>query len=440
MAQNARMSQRVKRLLIGGAILCTATAACGFGFVAIQRMIRTDQTWGRPARELPALQAKAEALEMPFTLEELIPKFEPEDNMAPTLMMLNEAARKDKAPLDIAVMVSALQDPARRPKVLAWADAVLEAALKPACVLPNSYDSAALMRVEDLAALHIANNLMIASAEDAAARGDLARMAASYQANDKMLSRAAELEGDSTVLTYVRGQLQMSGSMARLLTRSSSSKTLARAIAQVCRDLEHPPHILRAFRRELVRTWIAAEEYPGYEERLKGEIQALGSNGTLIMPDGPNRLEAMRSGILAAWIPAFEAAEKMNDPETIGDVIDTRIISAAKKGLEHEFFLRTSPVAFGQTARSLRRMMDQRIAIAWAAEIAAGERSANEQMPPALKLGGYKPHGVLSSVTGSVATVSVWSERGEKPKALTAPGIYEDRQVQQSVSVAVRTL
>ncbi len=434
------MSHRIKRLLIGGVILCAATAACGFGFIAVQRMIRADQTWGQPARELPGLQAKAEALKMPFALEELIPDFEPADNMAPALIELNETARKSKSALDIPAMKAALLDPALRPQTLARADAVLKAALMPACILPNSYDTAALMHVESLDALHIANNLMLASAEDAAARGDLARMAASYQANDRILSRAAELEGDSTLLTYVRGQLQMSGSMARLLAAPDASPARARAIAQVSRELDHPPHILNAFRRELVRTWVAAEEYPKYEERLQGEMQALGSNGTLIMPDGPNRLEAMRSGLLAAWIPAFEAAGKFNDPETIGEVIDIRIADAAQKGREHEFFLRTSPVAFSQTARSLRRMMDQRLAIAWAAEIAAGERKPEDQSPPPVKLGSYKPHGVQSLVSGPLATVSIWSERGEKPKAMTAPGMYEDREVQQSVSVSVKAL
>jgi hypothetical protein len=428
---------KAKRMALAGLGLCAITAVGAAGFTAWRDSQKDHAEFGAEAQLLPARLEEAKQLGLPFSGQELKPPAEPDQNMAEVMIAVHEEAREDELPSDIEAVRAALQQPASAPRQLRRRDQLMQAALLDVSVFPNTYDQPPNLTVNELQALRVSNNALLGSAAAAIDQGDMELAGRILSANDRLLRRSADLDGDLTLLAYVRGSIQMNAQLARLLTERPEPAT-ARFVLQVLRGFEHPPTVEKIFRLEFVKMWTAAELYPQLSEDEQGLLNAAGSNDTLELPESPQRLASMRSVLLRAWLPAFEAARKGGDPEQIGGLIDKEIMNASDTNAPNAYFLRASSASFGQTARSLRRSADQRLALAWAAEVILGERPIASQEPPRLNLAGYVPAHLTSARSNGLTSVSLWSGQNDKPVTAAGPGFSEDMVNQQFITFAFR--
>jgi hypothetical protein len=428
---------KAKRMALAGLGLCAITAVGASGFTAWRGAQKDHAEFGAEAQLLPARLEEAKKLGLPFSGQELAPKVEPKQNMAEVMIAVYDKARQDQLPNEIKAVRAALQQPASAAKHNERRDQLMQAALLDVSVFPNTYDQPPNLTVNELQALRVSNNALLGSAAAAIDQGDWELAGRILSANDRLLRKSADLEGDLTILAYVRGSIQMNALLARLLTERPEPST-ARFVLQVLRGFEHPPSVEKIFRLEFVKMWTAAELYPALSEEQQGLLNATGSNDTLELPESPQRLAAMRSVLLKAWMPAFAAARKGGDPEQIGELIDAEIINASETNAPNSYLLRASSASFGQTARSLRRSADQRLALAWAAEVMVGERQANREEPPRLNLAGYVPAHLTAANQNGLVSVSVWTGKGDNPISAQNPGFSEDMVRQQSITFAFR--
>lgn len=427
---------KAKRLALAGLGLCALTAVGAAGFTSWRDAQRDHAEFGAEAELLPARLKEAEQLGLPFSGQELMPDGDSDQNMAQAMIDVYTESR-DELPNDIEAIRAALQRPETAAPHEARRARLMQAALMDVSVFPNNYTEPPNLTVHELQALRVSNNILLGSAAAAIDKGEWDLAGQILSANDRLLRRSADLDGDLTMLAYVRGSIQMNSLLARILTESPNPAT-ARFVLQVLRGFEHPPSVEKIFRLEFVKMWTAAELYPGLSEEDQGLVNAAGSNDSLELPESPRRLDAMRSVLLKAWMPAFAAAKKGGDPEAIGELIDAEIANASKTNAPNAYFLRASSASFGQTARSLRRSSDQRLGLAWAAEVLLKERAPDSTEPPRLNLAGYVPAELRPATANGMVSVSVWSGRGAEPAQPTAVGFSEDMVDQQTMTFAFR--